>query len=590
MERLLSFVKRHQWQYVKGIVLLLFINMLQLAVPRITGNVIDKIQRNTLRESRLLMYSCIIIVISLLILALHYLSRVHLIGAANLFEFETRNALFQHLEKLSMRFFDRKSVGELMALSVNDLGAVRMAMMRGTIMVVNTFFLLVSCIVILSRTIDVNLTLMAFAPFPILILVMIKFGNIIHQRFKAVQQSFADLTRRAQENISGIRIIKAFAQEDAEVLRFQKLNEKNYEINMQLVKMQGMFFPLIHFVASLSFLTVLVYGGTLVIRREITLGDFIAFNSYVGLMIRPIGFIGMIITFIQRGKASFERIEELFHEKPDVDDEAKRWKYFEEKVSVKLQGKIEFRNLTFTYDHSQKPVLENISLSIEAGKTVGIIGRVGSGKSTLANLLLRMYNPNQRGQLLVDGKDIMDIPLMTLRNSIGYVPQDNFLFSSTIRSNIGFIPREVSMKELEEAAKISQILDTIMEFPGKFETMLGEKGVNLSGGQKQRISIARAFIKNPSILILDDCLSAVDTNTEKKIVEKLKEVMKNRTCIMIAHRISTIQHADEIVVLNNGRVAEKGTHQQLLDQKGMYYRMYQRQLLEEEISLCQDSD
>ncbi len=549
------------------------INMLQLAIPKITGDLIDALQYETIDTKGLNTHGIIIIVIAVLILVLHYLSRLYLIGASNLFEYNMRNDLFKHLLSLSMKFFDKKSVGELMALSVNDMNAIRMAMMRGIIMIVNTTFLLIASIIILTRTIDVRLTVIAFMPFPILIIVMMKFGKIIHTRFKTVQQSFADLTSVAQENISGIRVIKAFAQEEEEIWRFKQANEKNYEVNMSLVKVQGLFLPLIHFITSCSFLIVLIYGGNLVITGEITLGNFIAFNSYIGLMIRPIAFIGMIINFIQRGKASFGRIEQLFAEPP-----AQEFCAVDQVGSVK-KGHIVFKNLTFSYDKQEKPVLKNINLDITPGKTVGIIGKIGSGKSTAANLVLKVYSPCQRGELLIDGVDILDIPAQILREKIGYVPQENFLFSDTIKENVAFTAQAVSEKEIIDATKTSQIYDSIVSLPKGFDTMLGEKGVNLSGGQKQRISIARALIKSPDILILDDCLSAVDTKTEQRIIEGLKQEMHKRTCIIIAHRISTVQYADEIVVLHDGCIVERGTHESLLQKEGHYHQIYQQQLL-----------
>jgi len=557
------------------------INILQILAPRVTGYVVDGLQERTIESRNLWIYPAIILLISLFSFISHFLSRVQIMGAGNLFDYETRNAMFKHLLDLSIRFFQRKGTGNIMALATNDLSAVRMTLSRGMMLVVDTLILLISSLIIMINTVNLRLTFLVAIPFPFIVFVMVRFGRIIHRRFRRVQESFADITRKAQENIAGIRVIKAFVQEENEKENFDRLNQENFERNMDLVRIQGLFFPLITLLSSISYLIALVYGGNLILNGQITLGDFIAFNGYIGIIVRPIGFIGRIINFIQRGKASLQRIEELFDEKPEIRDAEPKMAQNEQKGLLK--GRIEFKNLTFSYEPDQQPVLKNINLVIEPGKTLGIIGRVGSGKSTIVNLILRIYNPLERGQLLIDGQDIMDIPLQKLRDSIGYVPQDNFLFSTSIFNNIAFNPYDLGMDDVRRAARISQIDETIMEFPDQYDTLLGERGVNLSGGQKQRVSIARALIKDPTILILDDCLSAVDTNTEKKILEELRPFMENRTCIIIAHRISTIQHADEIIVLDDGEIIERGTHQELLDQKGYYYKLYNRQLLEQAI-------
>ncbi|WP_374119135.1 ABC transporter ATP-binding protein [Clostridium sp. OS1-26] len=314
------------------------------------------------------------------------------------------------------------------------------------------------------------------------------------------------------------------------------------------------------------------------LKKQITIGDFIAINSYIGVLIRPIRFIGSIVNIIQRGKASKDRIEKLFNEKPEVQDKSDFKSEFD---NLKLSGKVVFKNLNFSYSKESKPVLKNIDLTLEPGKTIAIVGKVGSGKSTLANLILRLYNPQEKGQLTIDNMDITEIPVKVLRDNIGYVPQDNFLFSESIKYNIAFSQRDYTIKQIEDAAKISQVYDNIMDFPDKFDTMLDERGVNISGGQKQRISIARAIIKKPSILVLDDCLSAVDTETEKNILDGLKYIIKDCSCLIISHRVSSIKHADEIIVLDKGSIVERGAHADLMKIGGLYYRMYEKQISQE---------
>lgn len=575
---------KHKWRYAKGLFFLIIINVLQILVPKITGIVVDGLKTLSLENKDLLYYGALMIIISLMIFVSHYLSRVQVMGASNLFDYEVRNEMFDHMLSLSMRFFHRSRIGELMALATNDLGSLRMILSRGFNLITNTIILFIGSIVVMAGYMDLRLTIYAFLPFPFLVWIMVKFGPMINRRFRRVQESFSDLTRMTQENISGIRVIKAFVQEENEIDNFAQLNQENFDINMALAKVQAIFYPSIGLISSLSFLITFIYGGNLVINGTITLGDFVAFNGYLGIIIRPIISIGMIINFTQRAKASADRIHVLFQRQPEIVDAGMPDSHQEKEQWEKgIEGKIEFRNLTFSYGKNEPPVLKNINLTIEPGKTLGIIGKVGSGKSTIANLILRLYNPLEEGQLLIDGVDITKVPLKLLRENIGYVPQDNFLFSSSIKSNIGFTPVEPDIDEIRRAAQISQIDDTIMELPDKYETMLGERGVNLSGGQKQRVSIARALVKDPSILILDDCLSAVDTDTERKILDELKPFMEKRTCIIIAHRISTLQDADEIIALDEGRIIERGNHEDLLANQGYYYRIYQRQLLEEEI-------
>ncbi len=568
MGRVKSFLVNNKIKYIKGIIALIAINLIQITIPKIIGALIDGVQNKTINISGVFMYFSFVIIVALAIFILNYLTRLQIMGSSILFQYEIRNDMFKHIEKLSMKFFNKNGVGDIMALSVNDVTAVRMALGRGVTLIIDTFFTLILSIIIMAKTVNLKLTLVAFLPFPILIFIIISFGRVINKKFRKVQESFAKLTQKVQENISGIRVIKAFVQEKEEIENFKIINKKNYDVNMDLVKVWGIFYPLIEFISSATYLIVLLYGSYLVLNKSISLGDFIAVNSYIGILVRPIRFLGMIVNLIQRGKASMERIEKLFYEKPENDN-----KNSEEKNRYK---KIEFKDLSFSYNDGDKQVLKNINLTLEPQKIVAVVGKIGSGKSTLINLILRLYTAKE-GQLLVDGKDIEKIPLKDLRNSIGYVPQDNFLFSQNIKENIAFSDEKYSINEIKQAAEVSEVYDNIMGFPDKFDTVLGERGVNISGGQKQRISIARAIIKKPTILLLDDCLSAVDTNTEYKILSNLQPIVKNCACLIISHRISTIKNADEILVMDKGYIKERGTHNELMKIRGLYYEMYKRQ-------------
>ncbi len=463
-----------------------------------------------------------------------------------------------------------------MAHATNDIQAVRMALGPGIVLSTDAIFLSTIIIIMMVRTIDLRLTVLALMPLPFMVAVVTGFGRVIHRRFKLVQEAFSSLSDRAQENFSGIRVVKGFAQEAAEMDRFRAVNQTNVDKNMHLVRVWGLFMPLVQFLSALSFIIALGYGGIMVIDGTITLGDFVAFNSYLAMLTWPMLAIGWVMNMIQRGKASMDRLNALFDERPEIYDE-------EDVLPIeKLQGEVEFRHLNFTYPGSDEAALKDISFSVPAGHTLGILGRTGSGKTTLVNLLLRLFNA-PRGTVFIDGVDIRKIPLETLREQVGYVPQDNFLFSTTIRSNVDFADTKRAPEDIEEYTKLAQVYDNIAEFPKKFDTLVGERGVTLSGGQKQRLSIARALVKEPSILIMDDSLSAVDTETEEAILNNLKGVMAARTTILIAHRISTLKQADQIVVIDEGSVIQQGTHEQLIAEPGLYKELYEKQLLEEEI-------
>jgi ATP-binding cassette, subfamily B, multidrug efflux pump len=576
--RISEFLKQQKWKYIFGVIVLLVVDGLQLIPPRIIGVVTDGLTEGTITMHYIYIYAGLVILIACFVAILRYAWRMLVMGAARDLEFWLRNKFFSHLETLSPNFYNSNKTGDLMAHATNDISALRMAFGPGVVMITDAIFIPLTTITIMIFTTDIRLTLLALLPLPFIAILMGVFGKVIQKRHKDVQAAFSDLTDKVQENMAGIRVVKSFVQEEYEIDKFLVSNNNYIEKNMRLVKVFGFMFPLVGFIASLSFIVALGFGGSLVIRDEISLGQFTSFIAYLGLLTWPMMAIGQVVNVLQRGTASMKRLNKIFEIQPEIIDSP-----IAKDISKEdLKPLIEFNNLSFTYKGATHPTLSNIDLKIKEGKTLAILGRTGSGKTTLVNLILRMYNV-EAGQLAIGGHDINTIPLKTLRESIGYVPQDNFLFSTTLRDNIAFSNIDMKLEKVEQATKFAHVYDNIMEFPLKFDTILGERGVTLSGGQRQRVSIARAIANDPKILILDDSLSAVDTKTEEKILESLKQVMKNKTSIIIAHRISTLKEADEIVVLDEGKIVEKGTHKELMVLNGLYNSIYKKQLLEEKL-------
>ncbi len=579
-----EFIKTHKARYSSGIISVIAVNGLAILTPIITGEIVDMLRAAdaTTMDStvaRLLTLCIILVCIAVGKLVANFLVRYCILGASNLLDYVMRKKMFNKLIDLSMNYFNKKSAGEIMALSTNDLRTVRMAIGRGIMMITNAIVLLGSGVIYLSIKMSFGLTIGLMIPFPIMIFVITKFSKFIHTRFRKVQETFSDLTAKTEENISGIRIVKSFVQEDMEINNFMEISRSNYEANVSLAKIMAIFHPSLSFLSTLAYLVMLVLGGILAVGGTISLGEFVAANAFLGMLIRPIRFIGMLISHLQQGRVSLGRISDLIFEKPDIYDG--KFGEVNKEVPERFSGRISIRGLEYIYPNKIEKVFKGISTEIESGMTVAVIGEVGSGKTTLANLLTRIFDVKGKGMINFDGFDITEIPLKTLRANIGYVPQDNFLFSDTISYNIGFSEEGYSTEEIEAATIKSNVYGNIIEFPDKFETMLGEKGVNLSGGQKQRLCIARALIKDAPILILDDSLSSVDVETEKDILANLKDVRAGRTCIIISHRISTIKDADKIIVLQDGKIAEEGSHDQLIAEQGIYDRMYRMQLIEE---------
>jgi ATP-binding cassette subfamily B protein len=463
-----------------------------------------------------------------------------------------------------------------MARATNDLSAVRMIVGPALMYSMNTLF---ATAVILPKIVSISwrLTLLAFLSMPLVVVATNYFSKRIHDRFERVQEYFGTVSNRAQESLAGVRVIRAYTQERAEIESFKQVNRESVNRNLSLIRLSGIFHPILQSFIGLGFIAVLWFGGRLVINGKISIGQFVEFTLYLGLLVWPMIALGWVINIFQRGMASMGRMHHIMSIEPairDTDDTAD---------IEAIEGEIEFRDLTLTYGESREPALRNINLHIEPGQTVAFVGAVGSGKSTLMNLVTRLLDA-ERGQVLIDGREIREIPLGVLRTSIGYVPQETFLFSDTVAGNIAFGVDSSTPEEIEQAANEAGIVEDILEFPEGFETLVGERGITLSGGQKQRTAIARALIRRPRILILDDALSSVDTYTEEKILGHLRRIMRGRTSLLVSHRVSTVKDADLIVVLEDGSIAERGTHESLIARGGLYAELYEKQLLEEELA------
>lgn len=574
LKALLKYTSKYRKRYIIGIIFLIAVDVLQLIPPKLIGNVTDVLSKGS-SDTDFLLKTIISIILIYLFMALgRFMWRMYVIGTSKYIEYDIRNKFFNHIQKLSPEFYSKNKTGDLMSLSSNDLNAVRMALGIGVVMITDSSFLSILTIFIML-TINVRLTLLSLIPLPFIALTSLMFGRKIHSKFLRVQRSFSKLTDVVQESFSGIRIVKSFVQEKNQFEKFKAENAKNFNTNMSFVKLSGVFSPLIEFISSLSFVLLVGAGGMFVIYGYISLGDFISFNMYLGNLVWPMMAIGGVINTIQRGFASLDRIEAVLNTKPTIYDK-------DTEDITSLKGDIEIKALDFSYPSSKFKSLKNINITIKNGQTLGILGKTGSGKSTLINILLRLYNVDNN-HIFIGGHDINKIPLKTLRENIGVVTQEAFLFSSTVAENINLANETLNMDAVIESAKNADVYENIIAFPNKFDTLVGERGVSLSGGQKQRIAIARALIKNPEILIFDDCLSAVDAKTEVKILDNLKRIMRNKTSIIISHRISAIKNSDIIAVLEDGAISDIGTHADLIEKTGLYSEIYKKQSLEDEI-------
>ena len=569
----LGTVRKYLWRYRRGMALgglcLVLKDLAQALQPLMIRGAVDSF----LNGAVFVRYAAYLVGLALIKGIFQYWMRVILIGISRDIEFDLRNDLFAHLIRLSPEYYGRTRTGDIMARATNDLNAVRMMLGPGVMYWFETSLTFILAIAIMTH-VDWRLAMFAVMPAPFVSLAVILFGRVIHDRFEQIQAMFSDISSRVQENLAGVRMIRAFVQERAEMRRFEELNKTYIAQNIRLVRVQGVFQPLLEALIGVTFLMVLWVGGRQVLAGRISVGSFVMFNTYMGMLVWPMIALGWVVNLMQRGSASLQRINDILREQPSIAAPP-------DPVNLgAVRGEIEYRNVTV--DYGSGPALNAIDLRIPAGTTLAVVGHTGSGKSTLVNLLPRLFDPTS-GAVLLDGIDLRKLDPSELRRHIGFVPQETFLFSATLAANIAFGVEEATPQQIRRAAEMAGLAGDIEGFPLGYDTMVGERGITLSGGQKQRTAIARALLRDPRILILDDALSAVDTQTEEQILTHLAGVMQGRTVILISHRVSTVRQADAIVVLERGKIVERGTHEELVEAGGYYAALSQKQTLEEEL-------
>ena len=575
---LLPYFKKYRAGFVLGALCVFLNNGTWVLFPKVIQRAIDGLSHG-ISYHQLMIYSLLLVGIALTKGVFQFLTRWILIGISREIEFDLRNDLFQHLESLSYPYYQRTRTGDIMARATNDLNAVRMLLGPAIMYSANTIVYTVGALSFMLA-ISPKLTLYAFLPLPVASIVVQYFGRQIHERFERIQAMFSDISARAQENFSGVRVIRAFVQEEPEITAFEAANQEYIARSLKLVRLMGMLWPTLETMLGLAIVLVLWLGGREVILGRMTPGGFAAYLTYIVQLTWPVIALGWVINIFERGTASMGRINEILTEKPEIED-SPVLKATGNIPANPINGDIEFRNLNFSYNGTK--VLHDINLRIRAGSSLAIVGPTGSGKTTLVSLIPRIYDAPP-GTVLIDDKPLREYRLQDLRHNIGFVPQETFLFSDTVRENIAFGKELATDQEIKDAAEAANIAADIESFPEQYKTMVGERGIALSGGQKQRTAIARAIIRDPRILILDDALSSVDTHTEDKILNHLREVMHGRTTIFISHRVSTVRNADRIAVLHGGRIVEFGTHDELIARNGYYTDLYNKQLLEEELA------
>lgn len=578
MKSLLSLKKyfaRHKRKLLWGVLFILLSNITQVYVPIFLKDGIDGLQSN-ISHSEIVKYALLIFGAALLSGFFRFLIRQTIIVVSREIEYDLRQDFWSHLQNLSLRYYQNTSTGDLMAHATNDISAVRMFVGPAVMYSIDTSTKMIMIIAIIV-TFDWQLTIAALIPLPFLSYMVYKLSKKIHIKFEKIQEKFSELTTKAQESFSGIRVIKSYLREESEIKLFEKLSKDYLNKTMDKVKVQAWFAPLLFMITGLSIIIAIWFGGMKVIEQSLTLGELTAFIVYLGLLIWPVIAFGWVLNIIQQSSASMKRLNVIMSVNKEISDSEETDHSINE-----IEGTVEFKNVTFRYGENLPVVLDKINIKINKGETAAFIGKTGVGKTTLLNLIPRLYDVTG-GEVLIDGKNVKSIPVDVIRSSIGLVPQETFLFSDTLENNILYGVKDRDESILERVADISEIKKDVDDFPKKYQTILGERGLTLSGGQKQRACLARALAVNPKILILDDSFSAVDTHTEEEILKKLKNFMENRTSIIVSHRISTVKDSDKIFVIDNGKIIEEGRHEELIELNGIYADIHQRQLLEEEL-------
>ncbi|MDO7975420.1 MULTISPECIES: ABC transporter ATP-binding protein [Oceanotoga] len=568
-----DFLKKYWWRYSIGILFLIVVDIIQIYIPKQIGNIVDvlEIPNFQMNDIKKLILGIIFLAFGLVIG--RFLWRIFIIGAARLFQFKTINKMFDHIIELDQNFYDKWRTGDLMTRFTSDTNQIERLMGPAVIMLVDTLFMSIFTIIAMGNFVNWKLTFLAIIPLPLIAIISLFFGKVIHKKFTQLQEDTSELSNITEESVAGVDVIKLYSNKKTMEDIFNKRSKRYYDSYISLIRIWGLMFPLVMLLGAMATLFVFFFGGKMVIMNDITLGQFIMTNQYVGMLIWPMMAFGFLINNIQRGRASLKRINNVLEQKSLINEP--------EMKQMEFTGNYQIKDLNFNYPENERKVLKNINMNIKQGDMIAFVGRVGSGKSTVAKLMAKIY-PVDKGKIIIDDKDINDINGKSIRDHVSYVPQDNFLFSMTIRENISFSNKKLEPKA-ENYAKMASVHGDILNIENGYETVVGERGVTLSGGQRQRVSIARALAKKSEIIILDDCLSAVDTETEEAIIKNLRKEIKNKTIIVISHRLKAVKDSDKIYVFEDGQIIEEGNHNQLMDKKSVYHSMYMKQLIEDKL-------